>query len=735
MPPWSEVKGEVTGGVISALVAIPLAIGYGMFAFVGLGDAYFGLGMVAGLSTAVIVALVCVAMGEEGTAVYAPRVITTFFIGAIIVNSLLASHGAIMRALDVRLVLAVVFAIVLAAGMFQVLFGITRVGSLLKHTPHPVLAGFQNSAALLLGLVQCGNVLGFHHHVPFTQVFSHLGDAHPLSLVVALSAGLTLWHGKRILPKVPPLLTALAVGTAVHYALYAAGLSAYLGSVLGSAPKFGDVAVAIPPALFDLVRHPHFAELLPAILTSALSLALVASIDALLCGRLLGAHGGDRQLVRLGVGNIAAATAGGITSGFNLGPTLANRANGGRTRLSVVINVAITLITLVALLPVIGYLPRAVLSGAIVVIAIQHFDPWTVQTIRQLATRDVLDWKRASIDLAVSLVVAVLAIVADIVVAVMAGLVIAIGFFLVRMSRSIVRSSRRGNVIRSRRVRDPRSTELLAANGERIVMIELEGAMFFGTAEQLVTHAEAELARPTCAVILDFRRVTEVDITGARILMQLGERVAKKGAHLALSSLSGPAMIGRTFLDMGVIEKLGVERSFPGRDEALEWAEDLLIAEAGGAQPAEAAGEVPAERLDLFAHFTEAERLAVTSRLERREYRRGGIVAREGEPGSELFIIVRGSATGRVRTASGREVRLMSFGAGTIAGELGLLDEESRSATIVADEDLACLVLDRDAFNHLMHEEPAVAAKLLANLSREISWRLRRANRMISDFD
>ncbi len=731
----SELKGEIAGGAISALVAIPLAIGYGMFAFVALGDAYFGMGMVAGLSTAVIVALVCVALGEEGTAVYAPRVITTFFIGAIIVNSLLASHGAIMGALDGRLVLAVVFAVVLAAGMFQVLFGVTRVGSLLKHTPHPVLAGFQNAAALLLLLVQCGNVLGFDHHVPFTKVLGHLGEVRPLSIVVALSAGFALWHAKRIAPKVPPVLTGLAVGTAVHYALYAAGFSAGLGTILGTAPTFDEVALSIPPALLDLARHPQFTELLPAILTSALSLALVASLDALLCGRLLGAHGGDRQLVRLGLGNMAAACAGGITSGFNLGSTLVNRAFGGRTRVSVLINAALTLLTLVALMPLVAYLPRAVLSGAIVVIAIQHVDRWTVQTIRQLASRDVLDWKRASIDLAVSLVVAVLAIVADIVVAVMAGLVIAIGFFLVRMSRSIVRSSRRGNTVRSRRIRNPRVMQLLAENDGRIVMIELEGAMFFGTADQLLAHAEAELMRPTSALILDFRRVTEVDITGARILVQLAERVSKKGAQLALSSLSGSAMIGRALLDMGVIESLGAEHTFPGRDEALEWAEDLLIAERGGAQAEGENEEIPAERLDVFAHFSEAERLAVTRKLQRRQYRRGEVVAREGEPGTELFIIVHGSATGRLRTASGREMRLMGFAAGTIAGELGLLDEETRSATIVADDQLVCLVLGRDAFQDLMRDEPAVAVKLLANLSREISWRLRRANRMISDFD
>jgi len=326
-----------------------------------------------------------------------------------------------------------------------------------------------------------------------------------------------------------------------------------------------------------------------------------------------------------------------------------------------------------------------------------------------------------------------LAVVADIVVAVMAGLVIAIGFFLVRMSRSIVRRSRRAHTLRSRHVRDPRSMELLAEHGAAIVIVELEGAMFFGTAEQLIAHVDKELEQPTMVLILDFRRVTEVDITGARILTQLAGQVSRKGALLALSSLSGPAQIGRTLLDMGVIETLGVERSFPDRDHALEWAEDHVIAQTGGA-PA-FPYEIPAEDLDLFAHFTQAERSAVLARLERREYKAGQIVAREGEPGAELFIILRGAATGRIRNESGRETRLTSFAPGTIAGELAVLDDELRSATIVADRDLACLVLRRAAFLEMMRDEPAVAVKLLANLGREISWRLRRANRMISDFD
>src|SRR6185369_10857258 len=320
------------------------------------------------------------------------------------------------------------------------------------------------------------------------KVLAHLDEARPLSPLVALVTALAMWHAKRFAPKVPPLLTGLAAGTVLSYGFSAVGLAASLGTALGAAPHSWDVATATPAAMLELARHPQLGDILPTLATSALSLALVASIDALLCARLLAMPGGDGQLVRLGLGNMAAACAGGITSGFNLGPSLANRAFGGRTRTSVLVNAGVTLLTLAAAMPLVAHLPRAVLSGAIVVIAIQAIDPWTVKAIRQLAARDVIDWKRAAGDVAVSLLVAALAIVADIVIAVMVGLTLAIGFFLVRISRPIVRRSRRGDAVRSRRMRDPRLMELLAEHGGRIVMIELEGAMFFGTAEPLVAH-------------------------------------------------------------------------------------------------------------------------------------------------------------------------------------------------------------------------------------------------------
>jgi hypothetical protein len=124
------------------------------------------------------------------------------------------------------------------------------------------------------------------------------------------------------------------------------------------------------------------------ILSGALALAIIASIDALLCAKLTSQPGelragDDRLLIRLGIVNAVSAGFGGITNGINIGPSLVNRAFGGRSLVSVLVNAGAVLLAATALFPLLAYIPRAVLSATIMVIAIQHIEPWT----KQLAAR------------------------------------------------------------------------------------------------------------------------------------------------------------------------------------------------------------------------------------------------------------------------------------------------------------------------------------------------------------
>src|SRR6185295_6029057 len=213
---FSNIRPDLTGGLVSATVAIPLAMGYGMFAFVPLGDEYFAYGARAGLYAAFAAGIVSVLLGDKTTTLYAPRVTTTFFLGLLLYH-LVHSDAAVIKSSGLALTLVVFFAILLLAGAFQALFGLLRLGTLIKFAPHPVMAGFQNAAALLLFLIQFGNVGGFDKNISFIAAIKQFDQAKPLSVGIAVIAMIAMWVTPKFTKRVPPLLIGLGAGTALYY--------------------------------------------------------------------------------------------------------------------------------------------------------------------------------------------------------------------------------------------------------------------------------------------------------------------------------------------------------------------------------------------------------------------------------------------------------------------------------------------------------------------------------------
>src|SRR5271163_35863 len=229
---WSKhARDDFIGGVVSAAIAIPLAMGYGMFAFASLGENYFADGALAGLTTAFVVAVACVVLGDKTTTVYAPRVNSTFFLG-LLIYGLVHSGAPEIAAGGAPLILAIAFSVVLVGGVFEALFGLMRLGTLIKFAPQPVMAGFQNAAAALLFLVQLGNICGFDHNIPFTHVHQHLAEIKPLSLAIAAITFATMWNARKLLSKIPPILVAIAVGCVLYFVCRTIGLGYYLGPVI-----------------------------------------------------------------------------------------------------------------------------------------------------------------------------------------------------------------------------------------------------------------------------------------------------------------------------------------------------------------------------------------------------------------------------------------------------------------------------------------------------------------------
>jgi MFS superfamily sulfate permease-like transporter len=714
---------DVIAGLVSSTLAIPLAMAFGMFAFVTLGDEYFAYGAMAGLISAVIAGLVCVLLGDRSTRVYAPRITTTFFLG-LLLYSLLHRAATVDAEPDVAATLLVFFAIILLGGLFQALFGLMRLGSLIKFAPHPVMAGFQNMAAVLLFLVQLGNVLGYEHNIPFTRVFGAIGEGRPLSVLVAALTFVATWNARRITTKAPPVLIGLGCGIIAYYGIVVSGFGDMLGPIIGPPTA----SAAMRTVLVDFSGLPMAAPLESSalvILSSALALAIIASIDALLCAKLTSQPGelragDDNLLIRLGIANAISASFGGVTNGINIGPSLTNRAFGGRFWLSVIVNAAAVLAAATLLFPILAYMPRAVLSAVIMVVAIQHIDPWTKQLAARLIKPDALQRGAIALDLGVSVFVSLLSIAINVVLAVFIGIVLAVLLFVVRMSRSNIRRLYRCDAVRSRRSRDPAELEVLHMQGASVLVIELQGALFFGSADRLAQIVDSETAEGTAALLLDLRRITEIDSTGARILGDIDAALSARGVKLAL------VLSDRTETAARLADIFQRDRFFPDIDRAIEWAEDDLLRKVGTGPSL----ELPLDRLPLLRDFTaeEIERLRIW--LEPVSWPAGHVIFRHGDSGSSLYLVTRGRASVHLRHDD-EGIRLVTFAAGAVFGELALLDRGPRSATVTADEDLTGFGLSEASFTVLCQKHPDIAIKLLSALGRELSVRIRYANTTI----
>jgi SulP family sulfate permease len=723
----AAARADIVAGLVSSSVAIPLAMAFGMFAFVTLGDEYFAYGAMAGLVSAVIAGFVCVLLGDRSTRIYAPRITTTFFLG-LLLYSLLHRDVAVDGEPNLAATLLVFFAIVLLGGLFQALFGLLRLGTLIKFAPHPVMAGFQNMAAVLLFLVQLGNVLGFQHNVRFTRVLAAVGDARPISVLVAALTFVAMWNARWISTKVPPLLIGLGCGIVAYYAIAACGFGDMLGPVIG-APT---ASAAMRTVLVDFSGLPMAGPLersASVIVSSALALAVIASIDALLCAKLTGRpgelrSGDDGLLIRLGLASAVSASFGGITNGINIGPSLTNRAFGGHSRLSVLVNAAAVLAAATLLFPVLAYLPRAVLSATIMVIAIQHIDPWTRQLAARLISPGTQQRGAVALDLGVSLFVSLLSIAVNVVLAVFIGIMLAVLLFVIRMSRSNVRRLYRCEGVRSRRYRDPADLELLHVQGASVLVIELQGALFFGSAERLAQIVESETAAGTTGMLLELRRITEIDSTGVRILTDISAALAERGIELGL------VLSARTETAARLAEFFKPERFFPDIDRAIEWAEDGLLRKAEIGQSL----ELGLDRIPLLGDFAADQVERLRPWLEPVAWPAGHVVFRHGDPGSSLYLVTKGRASVHLRHEDG-DIRLATFAVGAVFGELALLDRGPRSATVTVDDDLAGFSLSEASFGALCREQPDLAIKLLSALARELSVRIRHANMTIQQLE
>ncbi len=725
----ADFKHDLAGAAAAASLSLPMAIALGVVTLQPLGPGLAPLGVAAGVFGLILGSLLQALFGSRGTTINVPVSITAVFVAAMLLDVSGIHRGLTREPLPPEFVYAATFFFLALCGAFQALIGLFRLGTLVKYLPHPVLAGFLNAVAILLLIAQVPALLGMPAGSSTMEVLVAPGQMRAGAMLVA-AITLAAFALPRLLgTRIPGSVIALVVGWIAHHALAAAEMARTLGPVLG------EHAALLPrldtsdrlPAFMDSVT---FSQALPGIAAAAFGLAVIVSLQSLLNMKAFErtTHqraDTQRELARNGIGNTVAALLGAIPVAMSLSSSQFNHASGGRTVVSVVLHAAIGIAVVVTLGSVLGTIPHAVVAAMLVVISVRLVDRPTLETIRRLAGGMVRNRARLAMDVLVMLIVASVAMLASVPLAVAAGLLIAVLSFLVNMSHSVVRRVSRGDAMRSRRSRSAAQMELLEKFGSRIVVIELEGVIFFGTADDLIERIDRLLQDGATHVILDLGRVNDVDTTGAQMLIQLDERVRAHGSRLIVAP-AAPGQPQWDFLvDTGVVKHLGDRAFAPDTDRALEFAENDIIDSQQGERSVRA--EIPLRALQPFALLTGAELAVLAPRLQRRAFDAGAYVFREGDPGDELFVIAMGTASVR-RTDGARSHRLVTFSEGTVFGEMALLDAKPRSASVQADGPLVCHVMRRKDFDELVASHHAIALKLLTSLSQELGRRLRFAN-------
>jgi sulfate permease, SulP family len=710
------LRGDLPGGLVTAIASLAFALTFGMVALAPLGPERAELGIRAGLVAAIVGNLVASAFTGTALPVSGPRASITLVQGAF-VATLVADP-----ALGIAEILALGSLCVACAGALQILFGTLRLGTLVKFVPYPVVAGFMCGVAVLIVLAQVPHVLGVAPTVLHTPGLGWIGAVQPWTAVVSLAtAGMVFVAAPRS-RRLPAALVGLLGGTALYYALRATVATAGLGPTVGTLPTGLPLPTALDSA-FSLLATPAAGKHVVALVTSAAVIALIGALDSLLGAAAIDnitetRHQANRELVAQGLGNVASALFGGVAIALSPAQAIAGWRAGGRTRATSYVSSAALLALMVGGARVLSELPIAVLAGIMLVVAWNLIDTWTRSLLRRLIAnvRDRFAWSSA----AVVVVVAGAMVAVNFVVAVIAGIFLSMALFIAAVNRSLVRAVLDGAARPSRRVYGVAEEQRLAPGRSRIKLLELQGALFFGSTERLSTQVET-LAKAADYVILDLRRVTDIDATGALVLERLVKRQQAAGVHVALAGVTPKGRHGTALVASGTFLSHETRRWFVDADRAIEWAERRLLREVEHGPRR----EIPLEQLAFTAGLDAAELEVVRELLRRQELDPDEVLFREGESGNRLYVLARGAVSIVVHGTDGADSRLVTFAPGSIFGEAALFDGNERSATAIAAEDAVVYSLSRTTLAALAVAHPALANKLLFNLGRHLSGRLR----------
>ncbi|MFD8551782.1 MULTISPECIES: SulP family inorganic anion transporter [Streptomyces] len=487
-------RRDLTAGLTVAVVALPLALGFGVSS---------GLGAEAGLATAVVAGALAALFGGSNLQVSGPTGAMT-----VVLVPIVAQHGP-----------GGVLTVGLLAGLIVVGLALARAGRYMTYIPASVVEGFTLGIALVIGLQQLPHALGVPEPegervpvVAWRAVEAFVRAPNWTAAALAAGVAAVMLVGARVRPAVPFSIVAVVAATAVAQVLH-----------LDAAAPIGDLPAGLPaPSLGFLDLSAVGSLLAPAVAVAALA-ALESLLSAQVAdGMTVGQrHDPDRELFGQGLANVVAPMFGGVPATGAIARTAVNVRSGASSRLAALTHAAVLAVIVFAAAPLVSRIPLAALAGVLLATAVRMVEVGSLRAMAR-ATRS---------DGAVLVLTALATLALDLVYAVIIGLVVAGALAL----RAVAAQARMDQVDFRADLPGEHSEEEHALLAEHIVAYRIDGPLFFAVAHRFLLEL-SEVA-DVRVVILRLSRVTTMDATGALVLKDAVEKLHRRGIAVMVSGI------------------------------------------------------------------------------------------------------------------------------------------------------------------------------------------------------
>lgn len=528
---------DATAGVIVGIVALPLAIAFGIAS---------GVTPEKGIITAIIAGFIISAFGGSRVQIGGP---TGAFI--IIVYGIIQNYGTTGLAIAT-----------IMAGVILVIMGLVKFGSLIKFIPYPVVVGFTSGIALLIFSTQIKDFFGLQiHKIPsefhekWIAYFGAISTVNFYVLGIALLAMLIMIFWPKITHRIPGSLIAIII-TTILVIVFKLPVD-----TIGS--KYGEIPSNIPmPTYFEINL-----TVIKNLIGPATVIAVLAAIESLLSavvadGMIGGKHRSNMELIAQGLANIVTPLFGGIPATGAIARTATNIKNGGRTPVAGIIHALTLLLIMLFFGSYAKLIPMATLAAILVIVA-YNMSEW--HSFKSLL-------KSPASDVTVLLTTFFLTVIFDLTVAIEIGMVLAVLLFMKRMAEVSSVS------VITRELEDQEEQPDSNAIDKKqiphgVEVFEINGPFFFGAAKKFKDQMMA-IEEPPKVRIIRMRNVPAVDATGLQTLRDFYHDAKKNKTHMILSGVHTQPLYAMT--QAGLFDLYGEENIFGNIDDALDRAREVL---------------------------------------------------------------------------------------------------------------------------------------------------------------